>query len=225
MARMNRRFALALMAAAALAPLTALAQTAAGAAKTALAEQTLSGAARTQALASASASLNRISAVQGRFTQIAPDGSRSEGDIYLQRPGKMRFQYDAPSPLTIVSDGSTVAVEDRSVRDVSRVPLRSTPLYYVLKRDVNLERDARITRVSRVGENLLVTARDRSGEADGEITITFRGPGHDLAQWAITDGQRQTTRISLSAVRGAGRLDPRLFRVQSVGDPTARKGR
>lgn len=185
----------------------------------------LTGADRTQALAQASAALNRMGAVQGRFSQIAPDGTTSQGDIYLQRPGKMRFAYDAPSPLTIVSDGSTVSVHDRSVRDVSRVPLRSTPLYYVLKRDVSLDRDARITRVARSGGNLLVTARDRTGEADGEITMTFAGPGYDLRQWAVTDGQRQTTRITLSGVRTAARLDPRLFRVQGAADPTARKGR
>jgi outer membrane lipoprotein-sorting protein len=222
-----KRIALALMAAVALAPIagSALAQNAPAAAKAALTQTQLTGAERTAALNAASASLNRIAAVQGRFSQIAPDGSPSQGDIYLQRPGKMRFAYDAPSPLTIVSDGTTVAVEDRTVRDVSRVPLRATPLYYVLKRDVNLERDARVTRVVRSGDQLLVTARDRTGEADGEITIVFSGPTYDLRQWSITDGQRQTTRITLSGVRGAGRLDPRLFRVQSGGDPTARKGR
>ncbi len=219
---------LALAVALVLAPIagSAIAQTAAAppaAVRTALTQ--LSGAERTQVLGAASAALNRLVAVQGRFSQVAPDGSQSQGDIYLQRPGRMRFAYDAPSPLTIVSDGSTVAVEDRSVRDVSRVPLRATPLYYVLKRDVNLERDARITSVARNGDRVLVTARDRTGEADGEITLVFSGPTYDLKQWSITDGQRQTTRITLSAIRGAGRLDPRLFRVQAAADPTARKGR
>ncbi|MDX2233584.1 MAG: outer membrane lipoprotein carrier protein LolA [Hyphomonadaceae bacterium] len=228
-----KQTALALAALLALAPMagSAVAQTSnapgasSGAAKAALSETALAGAERTQALAAASAALNRITAIQGRFTQVAPDGAQSQGELYLQRPGKMRFAYDAPSPLTIVSDGTTVAVEDRAVRDVSRVPLRSTPLFYVLKRDVNLERDARITRVTRSGDQLLVTARDRSGEADGEITMVFAGPAYDLRQWSITDGQRQTTRIKLSAVRRAGALDPRLFRVQAGADPTARKGR
>lgn len=201
------------------------AQTAPATVKAIVGQVQLTGAERTQALAAASTSLNRMAAVQGRFAQVAPDGSRSQGDIYLQRPGKMRFAYDAPSPLTIVSDGSTVSVEDRTVRDVSRVPLRSTPLYYVLKRDVSLERDARITRVARTGDQLLVTARDRTGEAEGEITLQFAGPSYQLRQWTITDGQRQTTRITLSDVRAAGRLDPRLFRAGGGSDPTARKAR
>ncbi len=215
---------LALAASAALAslPLAALAQGGAAAAPVVptIAGE-LSGARRSAALAEASAALNRIAAVQGRFTQVAPDGSQAQGRVYMQRPGKLRFEYDPPSPLTIVADGAIVAVEDRSMRDVQRIPLRSTPLYYVLKRDVNLERDARITRVVQRGEDLHVSARDRSGEAEGEITITFTGAARDLRQWSITDGQRQTTRITLSQVQGAQRLDPRLFRA-STQDAMAR---
>lgn len=211
-----KRFSSALLATALLAglPMAASGQTkaAAPAARPALPGE-LTGAQRTAALAEASASLNRIGTLQGRFAQAAPDGSLSLGRIYMQRPGKLRFEYDAPSPLTIVADGSVVAVEDRSMKDVQRVPLRSTPLYYVLKRDVNLERDARVTRVVLQGGNLLVSARDRSGEADGEITMTFAGAARDLRQWTITDGRRQTTRITLSEVVSAGALDPKLFRV------------
>lgn len=196
------------------APLVALAQTkaAAPATRPALPGE-LTGAQRTTALAEASAALNRITTLQGRFAQAAPDGSLAMGRIYMQRPGKLRFEYDAPSPLTIVADGAVVAVVDRSMKDVQRVPLRSTPLHYVLKRDVNLERDARVTRVIQQGGNLLVSARDRSGEAEGEITMTFVGAARDLRQWVITDSQRQTTRISLSDVQSAGALDPKLFRV------------
>ena len=203
---------------------SAVAQSAPAAARQTLTQTLLAGPDRSAALAQASASLNRIAAVQGRFAQIAPDGSRSQGDIYLARPGKMRFQYDAPSPLTIVSDGSVVAVVDNTSRDVQRLPLRSTPLYYVLKKDVNLERDARIVRVTRSGDNLLVTARDRTGDADGEITIIFAGPTYDLREWAVSDGQRQTTRISLSGVRATSGMNPRLFRVPA-GDVGPRKGR
>jgi outer membrane lipoprotein-sorting protein len=196
-------------------PLAAVAQSRAPAAARAPIAGELSGAQRSAALTQASAALNRIAAVQGRFTQVAPDGSLTQGRIYMQRPGKLRFEYDAPSPLTIVADGSVVAVEDRAMRDIQRVPLRSTPLYYVLKPQVNLEQDARVTRVVQQGDNLFVSARDRSGQADGEITITFGGASRELKQWSITDGQRQTTRITLSQVQSAARLDPKLFRIST----------
>jgi outer membrane lipoprotein-sorting protein len=183
----------------------------------------LSGAERTAALTAASAALNRNTSLQGRFTQTAPDGGVTRGKIYLQKPGRLRFEYDAPTPLLIVADGATVAVEDKQLKDVSRVPLRSTPLFYVLKRDINLERDARITRVARQGGTLLVTARDRTGEAEGEITLSFDTATYALTRWEIVDAQRQVTRINLSEVRAAPRLDPRLFRLQDARDPTARK--
>ena len=182
----------------------------------------LQGAERTRALAEASAALNRIAAAKGRFAQIAPDGSATGGEISIARPGRLRFEYDKPSPYTIVSDGSTVAIEDRALKDITRVPLRSTPLHYVLKKDVSLEKDANVTRVARLGSDLHVTARDRSGEADGEITIVFGGPSYALKQWTITDGQRQTTRITLSDIKAVPKLDPRLFRLESGRDPTSR---
>ena len=222
-----KKLALALAASTALVglPLAALAQNRAPAATRAPIAGELSGAQRSAALTEASAALNRIAAVQGRFTQIAPDGSQAVGRIYMQRPGKLRFEYDPPSPLTIVADGSVVAVEDRSMRDIQRVPLRSTPLFYVLKPQVNLEQDARITRVVQQGDNLFVSARDRSGQADGEITITFAGASRELKQWSITDGQRQTTRITLSQVQTAARLDPKLFRVASYDNLARPKNR
>jgi outer membrane lipoprotein-sorting protein len=183
----------------------------------------LTGTERAQTLAAASASLNRLASVQGRFVQVAPDGRVTQGSVYLQKPGKVRFDYDPPNALLIVADGATVAIEDRRLKDVSRIPLRSTPLYYVLKRDVNLERDARITKVARSGDSILVTARDRTGEAEGEITLTFAASGYDLRHWEIVDAQRQMTRISLANLRAAPRLDPKLFRVQDAKDPTARR--
>lgn len=173
----------------------------------------LAGSERSAALARASAALNRIVAAQGRFTQVAPNGATSAGQITIARPGKLRFEYDAPSPITIVSDGSTVAMQNRSLKEVTRFPLRATPLYYVLKDGVNLEKDAKITRVARVGDTLEVTAKDRTGRADGQITIVFAGANYDLAQWSIIDGQSQTTKISLSDVRPTGKISPRLFQL------------
>jgi outer membrane lipoprotein-sorting protein len=183
----------------------------------------ITGAERAAALAAAGASLNRQLTMQGRFIQTAPDGQVTQGSFYLQKPGKVRFDYDPPSPLLIVADGATVAVEDRRLKDVTRVPLRSTPLFYVLKRDVNLERDAKTTKVARAGDALLITARDKTGQAEGEITMTFAANTYELRSWEILDGQRQTTRITLAHVRAASRLDPKLFRVKDAKDPTARR--
>jgi outer membrane lipoprotein-sorting protein len=182
----------------------------------------MSGPARDAALAAASASLNRQKSIKARFMQLAPNGAQSQGDLYLQRPGKLRFAYDAPSPLTIVAAGNVVAVEDKRMREVTRVPLRSTPLFFALKDQVSLAVDARITRVTREGQALYVTARDRKGEASGQITMKFVGDSYELREWTITDGQNRTTRVSLSNVQNVAKHDPALFRMQSRFDNPAR---
>ncbi len=172
----------------------------------------LTGAARTQALARASASLNQIRLLQGRFRQISPDGRATTGQFYMQRPGRLRFAYDSPATMLIVADGSVLAVQDTALRSVNRAPLRTTPLYFVLKNDINLDRDARITRVIQRGQTLLITARDRTGDADGEITLMLSGPSLQLTSWDVVDAMGGRTRLSLSDLTTPSAIDSRLFR-------------
>lgn len=172
----------------------------------------LTGEERARAIAQANSTLNGVSRLQGRFTQVSPNG-RATGQFYLQRPGKLRFEYDPPQAMLIISDGSVVAMRDTSLRTTERTPLRSTPLNLVLRAQVNLERDARVTRVSRSGDWLLVTARDRGGRADGEIQLNFQGPNAELRSWYITDAAGVRTQIELTNVTAPGSIDARLFRM------------
>lgn len=188
------------------------------AASPALAQQiaVLEGAARTEAIAAANRSLNGVQRLQGRFVQLAPGGARSVGNIYLQRPGKLRFEYDAPATLLIVSDGSVVAMRDTELRTTERTPLRSTPLNIILGQTIDLERNARVLRVSRSGPWLLVTARDRSGQTDGQITLQFHGESAQLRSWDVIDATGARTRITLSDITQPASLDRALFRLEDV---------
>jgi outer membrane lipoprotein-sorting protein len=176
----------------------------------------LTGAERTQALSQASAALSQTRTMQGRFTQIGPDGSRASGAYYMQRPGRARFEYDAPTPLLIVADGATVAIHDRELQNTDRAPLRSTPLHFILSRDVNLERDFRITSVSRTGDTLYVTARDRAGEIDGQLTIALQGPALTLRSWEALDATNARTTVRLDTIQTGQRLSPRLWRTEDL---------
>lgn len=182
------------------------------------------GAARTVALAQANEALNALRQVKGRFVQVAPDGAISQGAFFLQRPGKVRFAFDDPAPLTIVADGATVAVADRRLKTVDRTPLRTTPLFFVLKSDIDLERDARVSGVERDGDALIVTVRDRKGEADGALSLLFVGASEpELRGWSVRDATGQITQVSLKDVAPAGRLDPALFVLEDPKDSTARR--
>ena len=162
-------------------------------------------------LARVDTALNNTLSFSGRFDQYAADGSVESGQIYLQRPGKMRFEYDAPSPLLIVSDGVTMTQQDRALETFDRVPLASTPLNFFLRENVNLARDTEVIALQKLPNEWRIAARDGSGEMDGVITMIFEAQTLALKEWVITDGFGGNTRVILSNLRYNERLDPRLF--------------
>lgn len=174
----------------------------------------LTGADRTAALAAANRSLNAARRLQGRFRQDAPGGARSTGRFYIERPGRLRFEYDPPATLLIVSDGNVVAMRDNALRTTDRTSLRSTPLHLILGERIDLERDARITRVSRSGEWTMITARDRGGQTDGHIALQFHGANFELRSWDVVDATGARTRVTLSEVTQPATLDRGLFRLE-----------
>jgi outer membrane lipoprotein-sorting protein len=158
--------------------------------------------------------VNAITRLQGRFIQTNPDGINVGGRFWLQRPGKVRFEYDPPSPLLLVSDGTNVALQDRRLRTTDRYPLRQTPLYFLLKANVDLARDVIVTGVERRGGNYFLAMRDRRREADGELIVSFDQATNALEEWTIRDRQGRSTRVRLTdaapgpAIAASQFLDP-----------------
>ncbi|WP_421788484.1 LolA family protein [Hyphobacterium sp.] len=163
------------------------------------------------ALAGVNAWLNGIETYRARFDQVAPDGSASGGTLSIRRPGRLRFEYDAPSPLLVVADGTTVAMEDSALNTVDRVPLRSTPLWLILKSDIDLADDARVTNVMVEDNRLYVDVEDRNDEMDGSARFVFHPETFALEEWFVRDSLGYITRVILSDVEADIRLDPRLF--------------
>lgn len=162
-------------------------------------------------LASIDTALNNTGSFQGRFTQYGSDGSITSGQVHMQRPGRVRFEYDAPNPLLIVSDGVTLVQQDRALETFDRVPLAATPLNYFLKENVRLQEDAEVIGLQKLPSQWRVTAKDGSGEMAGAITLVFDANNLALRQWVIADEFGGQTRVELSDLRYNERLDPRLF--------------
>ena len=179
--------------------------------------------ARAQALTQANRTLNAVTRLQGRFVQNSPDGSRATGTFYLQQPGKLRFEYNAPATLMIISDGTTVYTHDSALRTTDRTALRNTPLNLVLRGNVNLERDANVTRVARQGDWMFVNVRDRNGLAEGQLTLWFNGPNADLRAWDVVDATGARTRVTLNGLTMPASFDPTLFRADSLPSGGARR--
>ncbi len=162
-------------------------------------------------LARISGTLNGTASFSGRFAQYASDGSFSQGNVYLKRPGKIRFEYDAPAPLLLVSDGVTLTQVDKQLDTKDRVPLKATPLAFFLAENVDLENDVEVVSLQKTAHTISVTAKDGSGEVDGAITMIFDPQTLALNEWIIHDGFGQKTRVILSELKYNQRLNPRLF--------------
>ena len=170
-----------------------------------------------QDLARVDASLNATGSFSGRFAQYGADGSYATGTVYLQRPGKVRFEYDDPNPLLIVSDGVTLVQHDKALETYDRVPLSATPLNYFLKENVNLAADTEVTSFQKLPTEWRVTARDGSGELDGAMTMVFDPATLALKQWVIVDEFGGQTTVQLSDLRYNERINPRLFVLREDG--------
>jgi outer membrane lipoprotein-sorting protein len=159
--------------------------------------------------------LAELDVLTGSFFQIEPTGVVSQGSFWIDRPGRMRFEYADPHPFTLVADGATYTVWDRELDDVNtRVPLRETPLYMFLKRDVALSQDADIVELTETDGELAVTLRDRDDRVDGTLTLVFARPALELRRFATTDSAGAETEVLLTdSVRG-GTVDPALFVVR-----------
>ncbi|WP_018148734.1 LolA family protein [Henriciella marina] len=169
-------------------------------------------------LKAAAASLSAAETARGRFTQVSPNGAYTEGDFALQRPGRMRFDYDEPTPILIVANGTTVAMEDSDLETVDRVPLASTPLGLILDDELDFETEARVTDVRKTPSEIAITMQDRSGEAEGEVTLYFDPASYQLMSWRALDANRQVTRVALQDIETNVRLSPRLFRLDDPAD-------
>lgn len=170
----------------------------------------------------AAAYLQGLTEAKGRFVQTDARGVSTQGTVYLKRPGKARFAYEAPSGLLVVADGANVSVADSRLKTFDRYPLMATPLSIFLARQIKLDRGVVISDVTRLADGFTITARDGKKQAEGQITLTFSNSPLALIGWTVSDAQGQATRIRLTGLQRASGLAPTLFvlndpRPKSVG--------
>jgi outer membrane lipoprotein-sorting protein len=171
----------------------------------------------------ATAYLQGLQEVEGRFEQTNPRGVVTQGDIFLRRPGKARFQYDAPSGLVVVSDGKNVSVYDSRLKTFDRTPLGATPLAILLARKVQLDQDVEVTRVGTYDDGFYLSARNANGQAqtEGYITMVFGSNPMVLRGWTLVDGQGQATRVKITDLKPQA-IDPALFVLNDPRTPAER---
>ncbi len=162
-------------------------------------------------IARVEAYLNGLPTLKARFMQIAPDGRSSEGQAWLERPGRMRFQYDPPAPFLLVAGHGLLVFNDRQLNQTSNLPLDRTPLGILLRDNVRLSGDITVSRIARLPGQLQVTLFRTATPNEGTLTLVFADNPLALRQWSVVDAQRQETRISLFDVALGGTFDQSLF--------------
>ena len=142
---------------------------------------------------------NGLSTAQGSFTQINDDGTISTGQIYIRRPGRIRFEYNPPDEALVMAGGGQVAIFDsKSNQPPEQYPLKRTPLNLILERRVDLRRAGMVVGHTTDGTKTNVIARDPDNPEIGTIQLVFTGPPVELRQWIIegSDGSRTTVVLS-----------------------------
>lgn len=143
--------------------------------------------------------LDGLASVKGRFQQVDQKGGTADGTFYMARPGRARFEYDAPSSLLITSDGKTVILSDAQRHTFQRVALASTPLGVFLGEHIHLDRGAHVTRVDRSADGFAVTAVGPHPN-QGQITLYFADRPLRLTGWQVVDAGNHVTRVTLSVL-------------------------
>jgi outer membrane lipoprotein-sorting protein len=161
--------------------------------------------------------LNSIHTMYARFQQVSSGGGSVSGQVWMSRPGRMRFEYDPPSPILLLADMFYVYFVDKSLAQMSKVGLKSTPAWLLLRDPITFS-DLIVTRFERGANTLRVSVVERSEPEAGSLTMVFSDSPLALRQWSIVDRQRKTTTVSLYDIRFGVALDPNLFVYQ---DPYA----
>lgn len=180
----------------------------------------LIGEEQTKAVARINAYFNNITNLQGSFEQVDSYNKRSSGRFYVQRPGKIRFDYAPPSGLRIIADGRFLAIEDSDLKTVEKYPIASTPFKLLLTEAVDLSRDARVMGVEAQEGMLAISLQDKSGDAAGSIRLVFdSNPELQLREWSITDAQGLTTRVIVNDVVAGRKVAADFFTSKETFQP------
>jgi outer membrane lipoprotein-sorting protein len=158
--------------------------------------------------------LSNTQILSGNFVQVGPDGGRTQGEFYILKPGKVRFDYDAPSPIDIIADGQSVVVRDRRLATQDVYPLSQTPLRFLLSDHVDLMKDTNLVAVYADDVFITVVVEEKNGiVGTSRLMIMFSAKDMALKQWTVTDPQGYDTTVAVYNLDTSRRPDPNMFRI------------
>jgi outer membrane lipoprotein-sorting protein len=170
-----------------------------------------------------SAYLNGFQSLRAGFVQIGPQGGMDQGEVSIQKPGQIRFEYRPPSPVLVVATGGSVYVKNSRLNTRDQYDLSDTPLGLLLNSRVDLKTNKAVIGVSEQNGAIVVRARTSANRNDSNITLVFSTPGIELRQWTVRDDQGGDTTVALQNVQLNAKLDTALFAAPAKPVKQARK--
>ena len=164
--------------------------------------------------------LTQMTTVAADFTQVAPDGTLTSGKFYLQRPGKMRWQYNPPTPILMVSSGTELVYYDIELEQVSHIPLDDTLIGFLAQSPITFDKKVGVVDFSNKAGIIRITLAQRDKPDDGKLQLEFSDRPLLLRNMVVEDATHQVTTVSLNNAQFGLQIDPELFIFR---DP--RKGR
>jgi outer membrane lipoprotein-sorting protein len=165
--------------------------------------------------------LSSLQTLVGNFVQVGPDGSKTRGDFYIQKPGKVRFEYDDPSPIAIIADGSSLAVRDRKLATQDIYPLSQTPLRFLLSDRIDLLKDTNVVNVTADDVFISVTIEEKQALiGTSRLMLMVGAKDGQLKQWTVTDPQGYDTTVAVYNLDTSKKVDPSLFKIDFTNYPT-----
>ncbi|HEY1474180.1 MAG TPA: outer-membrane lipoprotein carrier protein LolA [Pseudolabrys sp.] len=158
--------------------------------------------------------LSNMQVLSGKFIQVAPDTRRSQGEFFISKPGRVRFEYDDPSPIELIADGQSVVVRDRNLATQDVYPLSQTPLRFLLADHVDLTKDTSLIAVYADDVFVTVVVEEKNGVVGtSRLMIMFSAKDMQLKQWTVTDPQGYDTTVAVYNLDTSKRPDPGMFKI------------
>jgi len=165
-----------------------------------------------EVVAQAETYFDQVHTLKAHFLQEAGNGAETEGTLYIDRPGKLRLEYQPPSPILVVTDGDSLVYYDKSLQQVSYIDLDSTMAGVLVREHVKLDGDdLKVVAVGHRPGTDIVTVTRRKDPSQGRIALMFSEKPFELRQWQVTDQQGQVTAVTLYDTQSGLALDPSLF--------------
>ena len=157
--------------------------------------------------------LSNIQTLVGDFVQVGPDGARTEGQFFIQKPGKVRFEYKPPSRVDVIADGQSVVVRDRKLATQDLYPLSQTPLRYLLSDRIDLGRDTNLVSVAADDVFVTLVIEEKQFVGTNRLVLMFGAKDLQLRQWTVTDPQGYDTTVAVYNLDTKKKPDPDLFKI------------